>query len=325
MTAPRSSTADLLRSWSRWSRANLNRHLAAAKEWFPHEYVPWSQGTDFDGVARRRGVGTRAVAALRRRPDLADRQPAHRGQPAELPPRDRDAVRPRRRLGHLGAPVDRRGGPARHRDPRLPARHPGGRPGRAGAGPDDPHGAPASTNAYGDQTALHGIAYVSFQELATRVSHRNTGRISGDPICDQLLARVAADENLHMIFYRNLLGGRLRAGARTRRCGRSATWSTTSRCPATASRTSAARRCRSPWPASTTCASTTTRWSPRCCATLKALETRRAVRRRRAKARDELVEFLAELDQTATKFTERRESLNARRTGRVPDLASRNG
>src|SRR4026207_163638 len=29
---------------------NLNRHLATAREWFPHEYVPWSQGTDFDGV-----------------------------------------------------------------------------------------------------------------------------------------------------------------------------------------------------------------------------------------------------------------------------------
>ena len=71
---------------------------------------------------------------------VADREPAHRGQPAQLPPRDRHAVRPRRRLGHLGAPLDRRGGPARHRHPRLPADDPGGRPGRAGAGPDDPHG-----------------------------------------------------------------------------------------------------------------------------------------------------------------------------------------
>jgi acyl-[acyl-carrier-protein] desaturase len=61
-------------------------------------------------------------------------------------------------------------------------------------------------NSYGDQGSLHGIAYVSFQELATRVSHRNTGKISGDPVCDQLLAKVASDENLHMIFYRNLLG-----------------------------------------------------------------------------------------------------------------------
>ena len=25
----------------------LERHLAGAKEWFPHEYVPWSRGRDF--------------------------------------------------------------------------------------------------------------------------------------------------------------------------------------------------------------------------------------------------------------------------------------
>jgi acyl-[acyl-carrier-protein] desaturase len=54
-------------------------------------------------------------------------------------------------------------------------------------------------------SVLHSIAYVSFQELATRVSHRNTGRISGDLVCDQLLARIAQDENLHMVFYRSLL------------------------------------------------------------------------------------------------------------------------
>jgi acyl-[acyl-carrier-protein] desaturase len=52
---------------------------------------------------------------------------------------------------------------------------------------------------------LHSIAYVAFQELATRISHRNTGKATGDPIAEQLLARVAADENLHMVFYRNLL------------------------------------------------------------------------------------------------------------------------
>jgi acyl-[acyl-carrier-protein] desaturase len=56
---------------------------------------------------------------------------------------------------------------------------------------------------------LHSLAYVSFQELATRISHRNTGRYSGDPVCEQLLARVAQDENLHMVFYRNLLAGAL--------------------------------------------------------------------------------------------------------------------
>jgi acyl-[acyl-carrier-protein] desaturase len=49
------------------------------------------------------------------------------------------------------------------------------------------------------------VAYVSFQELATRISHRNTGRYTEDPMCEQLLARIAQDENLHMVFYRNLL------------------------------------------------------------------------------------------------------------------------
>ncbi len=52
---------------------------------------------------------------------------------------------------------------------------------------------------------LHTVVYVSFQELATRVSHRNTGTAAGCPVAEQLLARIAADENLHMIFYRNLV------------------------------------------------------------------------------------------------------------------------
>jgi acyl-[acyl-carrier-protein] desaturase len=56
---------------------------------------------------------------------------------------------------------------------------------------------------------LHTVAYVSFQELATRISHRNTGRFTEDPACDALLARIAVDENLHMVFYRNLLAAAL--------------------------------------------------------------------------------------------------------------------
>jgi acyl-[acyl-carrier-protein] desaturase len=56
---------------------------------------------------------------------------------------------------------------------------------------------------------LHTVAYVAFQELATRISHRNAGRASGDPVCDRMLAQVANDENLHMVFYRNLLAASL--------------------------------------------------------------------------------------------------------------------
>jgi acyl-[acyl-carrier-protein] desaturase len=57
----------------------------------------------------------------------------------------------------------------------------------------------------GDKPLLHACVYVSFQELATRVSHRNTGRACDDPVAEALLARIAMDENLHMIFYRNVV------------------------------------------------------------------------------------------------------------------------
>lgn len=59
---------------------------------------------------------------------------------------------------------------------------------------------------HGDERTLTGMAYVSFQELATRVSHRNTGRYSEDPVADRIMARIAKDETLHMGFYRDVLG-----------------------------------------------------------------------------------------------------------------------
>ncbi|WP_338058169.1 acyl-ACP desaturase [Streptomyces cavernae] len=151
--------------------AGLSRHLATAKEWFPHEYVPWSRGLDFDGV-----LGGQAW---------------NPGQ-SNLP----EAVRTS--LIVRTAEEDRHGNVIR--DYLL------------ATGAVDPvalerarmvHMATGFELEY--TGAVEAIAYVSFQELATRVAHRNTGRLSGDPVCDQLLARVAQDENLHMAFYRDLL------------------------------------------------------------------------------------------------------------------------
>ncbi|MEV6280024.1 acyl-ACP desaturase [Nocardia sp. NPDC051832] len=51
---------------------------------------------------------------------------------------------------------------------------------------------------------LRSVAYVTLQELATRISHRNTGTACAEPVAEAMLQRIAADENLHMIFYRNL-------------------------------------------------------------------------------------------------------------------------
>src|SRR5207342_2917046 len=47
----------------------------------------------------------------------------------------------------------------------------------------------------------HGLVYLTLQELATRIAHRNTGRLVRDPVGYELMARVAADENLHHLFY----------------------------------------------------------------------------------------------------------------------------
>ena len=53
-------------------------------------------------------------------------------------------------------------------------------------------------------TLAEAIAYPSLQELATRISHRNTGEYIEDPICKEILKRVSTDENFHFLFYRDL-------------------------------------------------------------------------------------------------------------------------
>ena len=49
-----------------------------------------------------------------------------------------------------------------------------------------------------------GFVYLSLQELATRIAHRATGKMIGDPAGYEVMSRVAADENLHQLFYRDL-------------------------------------------------------------------------------------------------------------------------
>ena len=51
---------------------------------------------------------------------------------------------------------------------------------------------------------LGGVVYATLQELATRVAHRNTGLATEDPLIEKLTARIAVDENLHYVFYRDI-------------------------------------------------------------------------------------------------------------------------
>ena len=53
-------------------------------------------------------------------------------------------------------------------------------------------------------TPVDVLVYVALQELATRIAHRNTGRLLGDSAGYDVMMRVAADENLHHLFYRDL-------------------------------------------------------------------------------------------------------------------------
>ncbi|MDX6331355.1 MAG: acyl-[acyl-carrier-protein] desaturase, partial [Streptomycetaceae bacterium] len=182
----------------------LNRHLKAAKEWMPHEYVPWSDGRNFDGIMggeawspEQSKVSDIGRIALVVNLLTEDNLPSYHHEIATLFGRD----------GAWGTWVHRwTAEEGRHaiamRDYLLTTRA------------VDPvelerfrmqHMSEGfeSDNAH---SMLHTVAYVAFQELATRVSHRNTGHQSGDPVCDRMLARIATDENLHMVFYRNLLG-----------------------------------------------------------------------------------------------------------------------
>jgi acyl-[acyl-carrier-protein] desaturase len=184
--------------------SNLNRHLSTAKEWFPHEYVPWSEGRTFDGILggeawdpSQSKLSDVARTSLIVNLLTEDNLPSYHHEIAVRFGRD----------GAWGTWVHRwTAEEGRHgiaiRDYLLATRA------------VDPVALERARMQHmeGGFTSEHmgvlaGIGYVSFQELATRVAHRNTGRISDDPVCDQLLARVAQDENLHMLFYRNLLGG----------------------------------------------------------------------------------------------------------------------
>jgi acyl-[acyl-carrier-protein] desaturase len=181
-----------------------DRHARVAQEWFPHDFIPYRLGRDFDkepwtpdqprltGVAQTSfeiGLLTednlpsyhRLIHGMFGKGDGAwinwvGRWTAEEGRHA-IVLRDYLTV-------------------TRNIDPVMLER---GRMTQLQQGYD--HEAPDT---------LHGLAYVAFQELATRIAHRNTGRYSDDPVADKIMVRIAADENLHMVFYRDILGAALK-------------------------------------------------------------------------------------------------------------------
>jgi acyl-[acyl-carrier-protein] desaturase len=181
----------------------LERHLAIQKNWYPHEYVPWSQGRDFAGPlngdaweAKDSRLSSVAQDSLILNLLTEDNLPSYHTEITLSMGRD----------GAWGNWIERwTAEEGRHaiviRDYLMATR---------GVDPYELEDLRMAHMSLGYQTPyendmLHTIAYVSFQELATRISHRNTGKISDDPIAEAMMQRIALDENLHMIFYRNTL------------------------------------------------------------------------------------------------------------------------
>ena len=180
---------------------NLDRHLAAARDWMPHEYVPWSQGRDFALL----GGEPWSVEQSTLQPIARTALEVNLLTEDNLPSYLRELDRSLGRDGAWGVWANRwTAEEGRHamclRDYLLVTR---------GVDPEGLERARMATVQLGydsgDKSLLHACAYVSFQELATRVSHRNTGRFADDAVAERLLARIAMDENLHMIFYRDLV------------------------------------------------------------------------------------------------------------------------
>jgi len=177
----------------------IHRHLSQAREWFPHELVPWAQARDFepgrpcdDLVPMAPEVRSALLVNLLTEDNLpyyynsihrmfgtdgpwgewARRWTAEEGRHSIVL---RDYVTVTRAL-----------------DPVELER---GRMQQVSTGFDDQEMV----------TSMDGFVYVALQELATRISHRNTGAALTDPAGKKIMDRVAADENLHYLFYKDVV------------------------------------------------------------------------------------------------------------------------
>ena len=186
----------------------LERHLATSKPWYSHEIVPWSMGRDFvageawspDDVALPSAVRSALFVNLLTEDNLPyyfetinrmfGRNEiwgtwSHRWTAEEA----RHSIAIRDFLL-----VTRAIDPWALEDARM--------------------GQMSGGEVPQPETACDGFVYVALQELATRISHRNTGKLlqvemdkTGHPAAKagyDIMARVAADENFHYLFYRDI-------------------------------------------------------------------------------------------------------------------------
>jgi acyl-[acyl-carrier-protein] desaturase len=178
----------------------LERHLATAKEWHPHEYIPWSRGRDFEPgeawepseVAPSPAVRSALFLNLLTEDNLPyyfgtiDRVFGSDDHPWRYWTRRWTAEEMRHAMVIRDYVVVTRAiDPIALERARMHQV-------TTGEVPEPP-------------TVAEALVYVTLQELATRIAHRNTGKHLTDSRGYDVLARVAADENLHHLFYRDMV------------------------------------------------------------------------------------------------------------------------
>jgi acyl-[acyl-carrier-protein] desaturase len=191
------------------ARRLVDRHLENAREWFPHELVPWGRGRDFapdeawdpSESPMEASVRSALFVNLLTEDNLpyyfwtidrtfggddvwgewTRRWTAEEGRHSIVM---RDYLTITRAVDPV---VLERGRMAQMSGGRVPVF-------------DSP---------------AEGLVYVTLQELATRISHGNTGRRMTDDVGKRIMARVAGDEFLHHVFYRDLTSALLEADPST--------------------------------------------------------------------------------------------------------------
>ncbi|WP_344381788.1 acyl-ACP desaturase, partial [Mycolicibacterium diernhoferi] len=188
----------------------INRHLSMRKDWNPHDYIPWSDGKNFYALGGQEWDPEQSklseVARIAMITNLLteDNLPSYHREIAMnftmdgpwgywvnrwTAEENRHGIALRDYLV-----VTRAVDPVELEELRVEQVTRGFSPGQNQQGGDELFA----------ESLFDSVIYVTFQELATRVSHRNTGKACNEPVADQLLGRISADENLHMIFYRDV-------------------------------------------------------------------------------------------------------------------------
>ena len=196
-------TATLLRELEPTVETLLERHLGTTKEWFPHEVVPYGRGrdaepgrpwtaddADLDGAVLTDAVRSSLIVNLLTEDNLPyyfrsiERMFGADGAWGTWA-RRWTAEEGRHSMAIYGYLMT-----TRAVDPVDLER---GRMAQVSGGlTPDP------------ESPIDGFIYLTLQELATRISHYNTGKFLQDRFGEEIMKRVAADENLHYLFYRDL-------------------------------------------------------------------------------------------------------------------------